>query len=183
MRIIGLFCVVLLTPGLGTTADLTGKWELTRSELTYKVTHPLHKVVGKSTAAKGKGACGEKGCEFLVAVPVKTFDSGDGNRDSHMWQTVKAGLHPMVEVVLAKVRAKGNEPKEVLVDAEVTFAGKKAAFKDLELEVVEWKKEGVRLKGILNLSLKSFDIKAPSLLTVPVEDQVPVEMDLTWTKR
>jgi hypothetical protein len=30
--------------------------------------------------------------------------------------------------------------------------------------------------------LKAFDITAPSLLTIPIEDQVPVEMDLVWKR-
>jgi hypothetical protein len=172
-----------LIPVSALALELTGGWELTTSTLTYRVTHPLHKVVGKSTAARGKGKCGAKGCEFLVAVPVKSFDSGDGNRDAHMWETVQAGLHPMIQVRLTGLKVgKGPRPSGVEVDAEVEFAGKKVQFPGLKLEVAEWDKEAVRLKGTLLLSLKAFGIKAPSLLTVPVEDKVPVELDLTWRK-
>lgn len=172
-----------LIPISALALDLTGGWELAPSSLTYRVTHPLHKVAGKSVAARGKGKCGAKGCEFLVAVPVKSFDSGDGNRDAHMWETVLAGLHPMVQVRLTGLKVgKGQTPQGVEVDAEVEFAGKKVLFPGLALEVTEWGKEGVRLKGTLPLSLKAFGIKAPALLTVPIKDEVPVELDLTWRK-
>src|SRR6185295_14882910 len=145
-------------------ADLGGKWVLSKSELTYRVTHPLHKVAGKSTAARGKGVCGAKGCEFIVAVPVKSFDSGDGNRDSHMWQTVKAGLYPLIQVKITNIQGVvGSAPKEVTMNAQVEFAGKKVSYPKIKLEVMEWKKEGVHLKGILPLTLKAFDITAPSL--------------------
>jgi hypothetical protein len=178
-----LMAILVLLPLSSLAADLKGKWALSQSTLVYRVTHPLHKVAGKSVAAKGKGECGAKGCEFLVAVPVKTFDSGDGNRDSHMWQTVKAGTYPMVQVRISKLRgADAAQPKEVTVDAEVEFAGKKVALPGVQLAVLAWKKGEVRLKGVLPVSLKAFDIKAPSLLTVPIEDKVPVEMDLTWTR-
>jgi len=174
---------LLLVPATALSLDLTGKWGLSSGSLTYRVTHPLHKVTGKSAAAKGKGACGAKGCEFLVAVPVKSFDSGDGNRDAHMWEAVKAGLHPMIQVRLTGLKVgKGPTPQEVEVDAEVEFAGKKVLFPGLKLQVAEWGKASARLRGTLPLSLKAFDIKAPSLLTVPIQDKVPVELDLTWRK-
>ena len=35
---------------------------------------------------------------FLIAVPVKSFDSGDSNRDLHMVQVTKGAEFPMVTV-------------------------------------------------------------------------------------
>lgn len=183
MRLLVLFLVAILAPLAGFSATLSGKWELTQSSLIYHVTHPLHKVAGKSEAARGKGSCDAKGCEFLVAVPVKSFDSKDGNRDSHMWETVKAGTYPIIQVHITSVSGIGSgDPKQVTVAAEVEFAGQKILYPKLQLSVAEWKKDSVRLKGTLPLSLKAFGIKAPSLLSIPVEDPVPVDLDLTWTR-
>ncbi|MGC2474727.1 MAG: hypothetical protein WA485_10360, partial [Candidatus Sulfotelmatobacter sp.] len=64
-------------------------WVLTQSTLTYHVSHPLHQTDGVSHAARGKGVCHEDQCDFLIAVPVKSFDSGDSNRDLHMIQVTK----------------------------------------------------------------------------------------------
>src|ERR1035438_5274320 len=73
-------------------------WVLVQSTLTYHVTHPLHHVEGVSHEARGKGTCQAGECDFLIAVPVKTFDSGDSNRDLHMIQVVRGGANPMVIV-------------------------------------------------------------------------------------
>src|SRR5581483_10648022 len=77
-----LIAIVLLAPGRLVSAD--NQWTLQTSTLTYQVSHPMHHVEGASHAAKGKGVCGTEECNFLVAVPVKSFDSGDSNRDLHM---------------------------------------------------------------------------------------------------
>jgi len=74
------------------------QWVLDQSTLTYHVSHPLHQVDGTSHAARGKGVCHGGQCDFLIAVPVKTFDSGDSNRDLHMLQVTRGAQYPMVTV-------------------------------------------------------------------------------------
>src|SRR5271157_5593100 len=91
-----LMAVLLLTPpGFG-FAD--SQWLLEQSTLTYHVSHPLHQSEGISHAARGKGVCHAGQCDFLIAVPVKSFDSRDSNRDLHMLQAVRGAQFPMVSV-------------------------------------------------------------------------------------
>ena len=71
---------------------------LEQSTVTYHVSHPLHDTDGVSHAARGKGACHAGECDFLIAVPVKSFESGDTNRDLHMLQVTRGGQFPMVTV-------------------------------------------------------------------------------------
>src|ERR1035438_1696816 len=73
-------------------------WLLEQSTLTYSMTHPIHHVEGVSHAARGKGVCHAGECDFLIAVPVKSFDSGDSNRDLHMLQATRGAQFPMVVV-------------------------------------------------------------------------------------
>ncbi len=70
------------------------QWVLETSTLTYHISHPLHQVDGVSHAARGKGVCHEGQCDFLIAVPVKSFDSGDSNRDLHMLQVTRGAQFP-----------------------------------------------------------------------------------------
>ncbi len=53
---------------------------------------------GVSHAAKGKGVCTAGECNFLIAAPVKSFDSGDSNRDLHMLEVTRGAQFPMVIV-------------------------------------------------------------------------------------
>src|SRR5580704_241799 len=74
------------------------QWVLDQSTITYHVSHPLHQTDGVSHMARGKGVCHAGLCDFLIAVPVKSFDSGDSNRDLHMLQSTRGGQFPLVSV-------------------------------------------------------------------------------------
>src|ERR1019366_1816989 len=74
------------------------QWILDQSTLAYHVSHPLHQTDGVSHAARGKGVCHLGQCDFLIAVPVKSFDSGDSNRDLHMLQVTRGAQFPIVSV-------------------------------------------------------------------------------------
>src|SRR5580658_10739015 len=74
------------------------QWFLKQSTLTYHVSHPLHESEGVSHAARGKGVCHDGQCDFLIAVPVKSFASGDSNRDLHMIQVARGAQFPIVTV-------------------------------------------------------------------------------------
>lgn len=176
-----LWILAFLAPSLGFSAGAKGHWVLEKAEIGYTVTHPLHVVHGKSFSAKGKGVCYGGHCDFLVAVPVKSFDSGDQNRDLHMLEVTRAGLYPLIEVnaKTAEIQA-GHPQKTVSADLEVQFAGQKVEYRKVQLNVLEWKSEEAHITGGFTLSLKAFGIKAPSLLTMPVKDDIPVKLDMTW---
>src|SRR5579863_9694947 len=90
-----LLALVLLAPKL---AQADSQWVLEQSTLTYHVSHPLHQIDGVSHAARGKGVCHAGQCDFLIAAPVKSFDSGDSNRDLHMLQVTRGAQFPMISV-------------------------------------------------------------------------------------
>src|SRR5580704_19430658 len=88
--------IAFLFVGLPTLAGADSQWFLQQGTLTYHVSHPLHQSEGISHEVRGKGLCHAGQCDFLIAVPVKSFDSGDTNRDLHMLQVVRGGEFPMV---------------------------------------------------------------------------------------
>jgi hypothetical protein len=174
----------LLPPALGFSANSKGNWKLEKSEMTYTVTHPLHVVHGTSLSARGEGVSYPDGiCQFLVAVPVRSFDSGDNNRDLHMQEVTRCGLNPLIKakVEIDKI-ADQKAPQELLANVEIEFAGKKADYPKLKLEVTEWKGSQVHITGTVPLALKDFDITPPSLLTMAIHNEVPVKLDMWWTR-
>src|ERR1700730_1774889 len=90
--------IAFLFLALPTLAQTDSQWVLSQSTLTYHVSHPLHQTEGVSHAARGKGVCHAGQCEFLIAAPVKSFDSGDSNRDLHMLQVTRGGQFPLITV-------------------------------------------------------------------------------------
>lgn len=174
--------LAVLLPVLGFSADLKGHWTLEKSEITYTVTHPLHVVRGKSLSAKGKGVCYSGHCEFLVAVPVKSFDSGDNNRDAHMWEVTRAGLYPLIEVRVKIANIAEKAPKQILADLEIQFNDHKAQYPNVRLDVLELKADEIHVSGTIPLTLKDFEIQPPSLLTMPIRNEIPVKLDMVWAR-
>ena len=154
-------------------------WVLKQSTLTYHVSHPLHQIDGVSHAARGKGVCHEGQCDFLIAVPVKSFDSGDSNRDLHMLQVTRGAEYPIVQV-RTRLPESAENSTTIKADLEIQFAGQTAHYQQVPFEV---KTEGneKHITGTIPTTLSDFKIEPPSLLTMPVKNDIPVKVDLTWS--
>jgi hypothetical protein len=168
--------LLLALPRLATAADTT--WGLQQSTLSYHVSHPLHQVDGVSHAARGKGICHEGQCEFLIAVPVKSFDSGDSNRDLHMLQVTRGAQFPMV-TVRTRLPETSSSSADIRADLEVQFAGQTVSYRQVAFHLVTQGKES-QLSGTIPATLSDFKIAPPSLLTMPVKNEMPVHVELTW---
>jgi hypothetical protein len=172
-----LLTVLLLAfAGLGSGADT--QWILDQSTLTYHVSHPLHQTEGVSHAAKGKGVCHAGQCDFLIAVPVKSFDSGDSNRDLHMLQAARGAQFPMV-IVRTRLPEEASGSATVRSDLEIQFAGETAQYKQVPFQVVTQGNQ-IRVSGTIPATLSDFKIDPPSLLAIPIKNEMPVRVDMTW---
>lgn len=174
------FILALLAASpLASAADT--QWLLDRSTLSYHVSHPLHQVDGTSHAARGKGFCHAGRCDFLIAVPVKTFDSGDSNRDLHMLQVTHGAQYPMVTVRTHLAESAANDA-QIHADLDVEFAGQTAHYKDVPFQISTQGNEK-RLTGAIPTKLNDFKIVPPTLLTMPIKNDIPVKVDMTWKQQ
>jgi hypothetical protein len=162
-------------------AQSDSQWVLGQSTLTYHISHPLKQVDGVSHAAKGKGVCHAGQCDFLIAVPVKTFDSGDSNRDLHMLQVTRGGEFPMI-TVRTRLPETATDSTTIHADLEVQFAGQTATYKQVAFEQVKQGNE-TRIAGIIPTTLADFKIDPPTLLIMAVKNEIPVRVDMTWQKQ
>jgi hypothetical protein len=151
---------------------------LEQSTLSYHMSHPMHEVDGTSHAAKGKGICHARQCDFLIAAPVKSFDSGDTNRDLHMLEATRGAQFPMVEV-----RTRFPEPETtgstIYVDLEVQFGGQTAHYNHVAFQTAGQTND-VHITGTVPATCADFKIDRPSFLTVPIKNEIPVRVDMTW---
>ena len=170
--------VALLLVTIPAFAGTDSQWVLQQSTLTYHVSHPLHQTEGVSHAAKGKGICHASQCDFLIAVPVKSFDSGDSNRDLHMLQVTRGAEFPLV-TVRTRLPESDAAASTINADLEIQFAGQTAHYKQVPFKV---EKQGgeTHITGTIPATLTDFKIDPPSLLTMPVKNDIPVRVDLTW---
>jgi len=168
--------LLLALSSLATAAD--SQWVLEQSTLTYHVSHPLHQTEGVSHDARGKAICHDGQCEFLIAVPVKSFDSGDSNRDLHMLQVTRGAEFPMV-TVRTRLAEGDSGSASVRADLEIQFAGQTVQYKKVAFQLVVQGKER-RISGTIPATLSDFKIDPPTLLTMPVKNDIPVRVEMTW---
>jgi len=159
-------------------AGADSQWVLQQSTLSYHVSHPLHQTEGVSHAAKGKGVCHAGQCDFLIAVPVKSFDSGDSNRDLHMLQVTRGAEFPLV-TVRTRLPESAAASATINADLEIQFAGQTAQYKQVPFKV-EAQGGETHITGTIPATLTDFQIDPPSLLTMPVKNDIPVRVDMTW---
>ncbi len=154
------------------------QWVLEQSTLTYHVSHPLHQMDGVSHAARGKGVCQAGQCDFLIAVPVKSFDSGDSNRDLHMLQVSRGAQFPMV-TVRVRLPADAASLTTIPADLEIEFAGQTAHYKQVPFQRATQGNQA-RISGTIPATLSDFKIEPPSLLAIPTKNEIPVRVEMTW---
>src|SRR5271167_2989122 len=161
-----------------TLAQTDSQWTLQQSTLTYHVSHPLHQVDGISHEARGKGVCHAGECDFLIAVPVKSFDSGDSNRDIHMLQVTRGAEFPIV-TVRTRLPESAAASATINADLEIQFAGQTAQYKQVPFKL-ETQGGEIHITGTIPATLTDFKIDPPSLLTMPVKNDIPIRVDVTW---
>jgi hypothetical protein len=154
------------------------QWILEESMLSYHVSHPLHQIDGVSHAARGKGVCHEAQCDFLIAAPIKSFDSGDSNRDMHMIQVTRGAQFPMVSVRTRLPESSLNE-NSLSLDLDVEFAGQTVHYSHIPFQQTM---EGTqhRITGTIPAKVSDFKIDPPTLLTVPIKNDMPVKVEMVW---
>jgi hypothetical protein len=65
-------------------------------------------------------------------------------------------------------------------DIEIQFAGQTAHYQQLAFELVTQGNE-TRITGTIPATLTDFKIDPPSLLTMPVKNEIPVRVEMTWS--
>jgi hypothetical protein len=113
-------------------------------------------------------------------VPVKSFDSGDSNRDLHMLQVTRGGEFPMV-IVRTSLPEDASATAMIHADLDVQFAGQTAKYKQIPFEQAKQGNE-TKISGTIPATLSDFKIDPPSLLTVAVKNEIPIRVEMTWRR-
>jgi hypothetical protein len=67
----------------------------------------------------------------------------------------------------------------ILVDLDIEFAGQTAHYKQVLLQLSTQGNE-TRISGTIPATLSDFKIEPPSLLAIPVKNDIPVRMEMSW---
>jgi polyisoprenoid-binding protein YceI len=167
--------VVLGADGTVLQLDASNK----RSTVSYSVTHKFHKVTGVTHDVQGAAKILADGtAQIQVRAPVVSFDSDNGNRDSHMKETVEAAKFPDVTVkCLAKLS--GTTSQKATADCDVNLHGVSQKV-SVPVELTFDNPTTIHAVGAFKVSWDGFKITRPQLLFVPIEDKGDVSFDLRF---
>jgi polyisoprenoid-binding protein YceI len=146
---------------------------LVNGSATYEVNYLTKTVEGTSKDVKGKIVCEKELCDFLLAVPVKSFDSGDSNRDFNMQNILDASAFPVI-TAKGKIKEALLSQDTYVVETEVTVHGVIAPY--------TVKVTGKGSSASFDLDLEKHKIDRPSLFGVKIKNQIPLAFKFTWSK-
>jgi len=66
----------------------------------------------------------------------------------------------------------------IRVDLEIEFAGQTAQYKQVPFQIVTQGNQ-IRISGTIPATLSDFKIDPPSLLAIPVKNEMPVRVEMT----
>lgn len=145
------------------------------SSLTYVLVHPMHTVhgVNKDLDCTVDLSSDTVSSKILVSADVLNFDSGNSNRDSHALEVVEYRKYPKVSFASASIKPAGDGYD---VAGDLTFHGRTrpVAF-HVKPKVTA---DRIEITGQFAVSLSEFGVKRPSLMLVPVKDELTIRFDL-----
>jgi polyisoprenoid-binding protein YceI len=166
--------ILFLMLHLGTRAQAVQlKADKTKSYIKYYMKHAVHSWSGIS---KDLGCVvqlnGKDEIEKVAAtVKVKSFDSDNSNRDSHMLEVTDALTYPSISFYSTSVNRNGSS---YTVTGVLNFHG---VDKSIAFEITEEKSGKERkLKGGFTFLLEDFKIERPSMFMVKTDNEVKMEL-------
>jgi polyisoprenoid-binding protein YceI len=160
----------------------TIKWtlDINDSFISYDGEHFLHSWSGKNERIRGviiENIEEEKFKQVALAMFVKDFDSGNGNRDSNMLDILEVIKFPKIEYYSNKIH---------LDKSEISFLGNlifHGISRDLNItsEIKKTNKKIV-LSGEFNVSLVDHKVKLPTFMMRSIDKEVLIKYQLIFNK-
>lgn len=167
------FLIVFSYPLLSQNIVLNNDKSKTR--ISYELRHPAHTVRALSNDLQVKIEYDKTKNTIINAIAqvrVKTFDSGNSNRDSHAMELIEATKYPRTQFKSTKVVQEGDS---ITIYGDLTFHN---VSKNITIKGTA-KLNGNRLiiNGRFAISLDEFNVERPTLLFVPSEEYLRFEFN------
>jgi hypothetical protein len=98
-----------------------------------------------------------------------------------MLQVVRGGQFPLI-TVRTHLSEDAAASATIHADLEVQFAGQTVEYKQVPFQQTTQGNQ-TRISGSIPATLSDFKIDPPSLLTLPVKNEIPVRVEMTWQKQ
>ena len=82
--------------------------------------------------------------------------------------------------VRTKLPEASSGSSSIKADLEIQFAGQTVHYQQIAFEVTSQGSDK-KITGIIPATLVDFKIDPPSLLTMPVKNDIPIRVEMTWS--
>lgn len=93
--------------------------------------------------------------------------------------SVTRGAEFPLVTVRTRLPQSAADSTSVQADLEIQFAGQTAHYKQVPLQLTKQGSD-IHLAGTVPATLSDFKIDPPTLLTMPVKNEMPVRVEMTW---
>ena len=170
-----IIAIISITIGYG------NEYTIKAGEITYYGYHFLHDWQGTSNQINGNFTFDSSLENFngFISIPIKSFDSGNTNRDSNMLVYCKGIKNPDISF----------RPKEIIKDDNLVTINGMLGFagnvQDLttSANIKATSDSSFTAKGKFDILLSKFDIDRPSLLFTKIDDKISIEYTIIGEKK
>lgn len=175
-----LLIVALSTFSFGALGQEKKKIEADKkvSFVQYAMKHPMHDWDAKSTANKCIIVFNDKTSAIeavAVIVPVKSFDSGNSNRDSHALEALEALKFPNVSFSGSNITETNGQ---LIVKGNLSFHG---VTKPIELKAKKTtSSNNLKIEGKFDINMKDYGVEPPGLMGVRTDEKISLNFSMTF---
>ena len=159
---------------VGLSIVCANKYTQFSGEIIYFGSHYLHEWKGESKIINGFIYYDKNSSEYScdLRVPIASFDSKNGNRDSNM--LIYTNALEFSDIHFKSTHITINEDK-ASVEGILNFAGES---KDIVTNVDIQIKNDISFSGTLMIKLSDYKIIRPSLLFKKIDDEIKIEFSI-----
>lgn len=143
----------------------------------YEGSHFLHNWIGKSHSINGVIMIDDKNpskSSIKVSIPIFSFDSNNGNRDSNMLLYVEEFLYPDVKFSSTSISLVGEVTYNLKGDLD--FHGiKRKIIIPIEVKIDN---DLIYFKGTFSVNINDYKVERPKLLLAPINEIVEIRIQL-----
>ncbi|HET6567624.1 MAG TPA: YceI family protein [Rhodothermales bacterium] len=174
MRSLTCLCALWSLSLLSLTAQpVSTQIDAENSVISYTGSAVLHDFTGVSHRVSGPlvvDLAQPQNSRIEIIVPIESFDSGNGNRDSNMLDAVDVDYYPDVHFVSTTIAPGAAGTWNV--QGNLTFHGK---TRPVQVPVQVTSDGGVfEGQGTFDVALSDYKVKRPRLMMVPIDDVIHI---------
>ncbi len=149
------------------------------STVTYDMKHPLHNWQAVSRDVNCAAIYDEESKQVetvAVSMKVASFDSKDGNRDSHALEVLDALKYPNVTFVSESIQPGANGA--LTIKGKLTFHGvpKPVVIQATRQDAAT----NISITGAFNVNMTDHNVERPSLMGLKAEDTIAMKFNVVF---